>query len=1401
ALARTLQDMSSEFRASQSGYLRRLKSREDRSASSGLSTAAAAAAAASSSGGGSGGLSGADDDGLSEFIDRGFALQLVEDNTALVQQREQEINSVLRSIQTQAASLVSTVEGAKGFEELGEIFTDVARLVVDQGEVIDRIDYNLDQVETRVHEGLQQLKKAEKYQKKNRKMLIILILAALVVFFTILLVFTKFKRMCLKQVLTFEGQDLVEDALWSLRPGWLVKFKSGHSWQTGVYIGIGLLSISENGESFVTPRQEECDTGNTSPLHHLVCHLPRCSSSREGVLAIKDFRELAENSESIKVFECNCDEAKRKSIIRACLTRLGESWQRDESLDNNSASHYLRSFTSARISPKSKWSGAAVQFERLNDSLQGLDSFFNELLNSSTRSEENAAIAAPESDTRTTRRNPPSLDCYPVTSPQGFCAVININNYDDNTNLGRRSGSEQDVARIREVFGKLNFVIEVKEDLTSHEIDRFLTNLAHDERLEQHGCFRALLDGARLRSEKSSGLRGKPKIIVIQACRGTRLQFGQRGPLRDSSSDNGEFGCYSPRGKDFLVCFASGGDTPAFRDANTGSDYVQALCREVEAHYQSEHIVDIVTRVNNAVWRAPVQQGELQLYTAPEFTSSLTKKHFANFEKMCLKEKHEFKDDKKIERALELLKPGWAVAFDRGVYFHFCIYLGTGLVSESTSGLKFISVPEDSSPVRHFICQLTKRRESGTSGRGDIWIDDFRAAARDSNIIVYECDCPASRRAEVVEKCLNCQGETQYSLQDNNCEHFVRQMLESKPRCLQKLQLGKLFKDRSLPTSTSASSLSSRDQYGLAKKVFVFLLRDENDEAVKSSVRLRHPQQLFKFVYAKLHPEKDGRFRFVEFLDKSSDEGGQASATVERVPAEIQLERLAIEPRLRSYTATSSPQGFCLVINIRDYEHQTGLKCRPESEADVNRVKSVFDQLDFTVRIAENLKTHQIYKMLHDYASDEALFGHGCFVCFLMAHGTANSILGSDGEELELRSITQTFSSSVCPGLRGKPKLFFLQTSQKEELKVLRHASSDSTLEMELRDLAARGTDFIVCRSTSSLSSSSCPSFVQTLCSEIESQHKEANILKIVTSVNNQLIKNSARQSVEDEADPTSQGGPGRHDPGLGRQLQPDRLVPLRHLPRPRLAQETLDEPIPLVCHFSGDASSEPMASVRLDDLREVVQNSTVRVYKCSCEPAKRMRVVRESLARVGEEGYNLVTNNCEHFVRDIINNRKFSYQSFWTFAAPLVQLPRLLIGAPIGGSIASSASLSACVASSLTKFASLGLINPDMDLLEISLSGSSGLSASVDVNPCCTKVYTGPNQSIEQELYHCLTCGITGSRVVCRACVFMCHTDCDTRCFNDGPGFCDCQHQMCLVSSEAAPFDEPTESAEVCCK
>lgn len=50
-------------------------------------------------------------------------------------------------------------------------------MVQDQGTVLDRIDYNMEQSQVQVQEGCQQLKKAESYKRSSRKMYCILILA------------------------------------------------------------------------------------------------------------------------------------------------------------------------------------------------------------------------------------------------------------------------------------------------------------------------------------------------------------------------------------------------------------------------------------------------------------------------------------------------------------------------------------------------------------------------------------------------------------------------------------------------------------------------------------------------------------------------------------------------------------------------------------------------------------------------------------------------------------------------------------------------------------------------------------------------------------------------------------------------------------------------------------------------------------------------------------------------------------------------------------------------------------------------------------------------------------------------------------------------------------------------
>uniref|UniRef100_A0A8C1WWX2 Syntaxin-16 n=1 Tax=Cyprinus carpio TaxID=7962 RepID=A0A8C1WWX2_CYPCA len=103
-------------------------------------------------------------------------LVLVQQNTVVVEEREREIRQIVQSI-----------------SDLNEIFRDLAGMVVEQGTVLDRIDFNVEQACVKTDEGLQQLQKAEQYQKKNRKMLVILILFVIVVVLILVLFGTKFR--------------------------------------------------------------------------------------------------------------------------------------------------------------------------------------------------------------------------------------------------------------------------------------------------------------------------------------------------------------------------------------------------------------------------------------------------------------------------------------------------------------------------------------------------------------------------------------------------------------------------------------------------------------------------------------------------------------------------------------------------------------------------------------------------------------------------------------------------------------------------------------------------------------------------------------------------------------------------------------------------------------------------------------------------------------------------------------------------------------------------------------------------------------------------------------------------------------------------------------------------------
>lgn len=88
-----------------------------------------------------------------EFGDLGFnehQMAKLKKSEHFTAEREREISQVLGSV-----------------NELAQIMKDLSVLVIDQGTIVDRIDYNIQNVSASVEEGFKELQKAERSQKKG----------------------------------------------------------------------------------------------------------------------------------------------------------------------------------------------------------------------------------------------------------------------------------------------------------------------------------------------------------------------------------------------------------------------------------------------------------------------------------------------------------------------------------------------------------------------------------------------------------------------------------------------------------------------------------------------------------------------------------------------------------------------------------------------------------------------------------------------------------------------------------------------------------------------------------------------------------------------------------------------------------------------------------------------------------------------------------------------------------------------------------------------------------------------------------------------------------------------------------------------------------------------------------
>eukprot|EP01036_Dinobryon_divergens_P030635 gene30635-39908_t len=146
-MAKKLQGLSISFRKSQKDYMNRIKEQK--------------------SGSGAQAFDFLDTKNVDFEGDSGFTtkqLRATENIEALVNERDEEI-----------------VRIAKSIEELAAIFKELAVLVIDQGTILDRIDYNMEHAVENAKQGVVQLEQAEESQKKAMSVRCIIVLVVLIV--------------------------------------------------------------------------------------------------------------------------------------------------------------------------------------------------------------------------------------------------------------------------------------------------------------------------------------------------------------------------------------------------------------------------------------------------------------------------------------------------------------------------------------------------------------------------------------------------------------------------------------------------------------------------------------------------------------------------------------------------------------------------------------------------------------------------------------------------------------------------------------------------------------------------------------------------------------------------------------------------------------------------------------------------------------------------------------------------------------------------------------------------------------------------------------------------------------------------------------------------------------------